>query len=121
MKMKLSGKVFCIIGLTLLIGFSVLGAAALWLSITSTQKMQIDASLQNAAIIRQTVEDFMLKNESAQVVRYIEELKSKKIVLDVSIYNGEGKAAGGSTPNQQVLDTFKNGKGVSVLRRTRMA
>lgn len=109
MKMNLSAKVFCIIGITLFAGFSVLGITALWLSINSTLQLQSEASQGNAVLIRQTIEDYMMKNETESVIRYIKDLKEKKAVLDLAIYNKDGKAAGASAPDKQVLDSFKKG------------
>ena len=107
--MNLSAKVFFIIGLTLFIGFSVLGITSLWLSITSTLKLQSEASLGTASVIRQTIEDHMMKNEPEAVKRYITDLKAKKMVLDLTIYGSDAKSAGAATPDQLVLDSFKKG------------
>ena len=112
MKMNLSAKVFLIIGITLFAGFSVLGVTSLWLSISSTLKLQSQASQGTASVIRQTIEDYMMKNEPESVIRYIKELKAKKIVLDLAIYNTDAKMAGASAPDQLVLDSFKKGRSV---------
>lgn len=109
MNMNLSAKVFCIIGITLFLGFSILGITALWLSTSSTLKLQLEASTESATIIRQTVEDFMMRNEPEAITKYIQGLKSKKAVLDLAVYNKEGKVAGGSGSDQMVLDAFKKG------------
>jgi len=109
MKMNLSAKVFLIIGTTLFAGFSILGVSALWLSVNSTLKLQSEASKGTAAIIRQTVDDYMMKNDPESVARYIKELKAKKAVLDLAVYGKEGKIPGGSAPDQMVLDSFKKG------------
>lgn len=107
MKMNLSIKVFLIIGITLFTGFTVLGVTSIWLSINSTLKIQSEASQEAAAIIRQAVEDYMMKNDQESVNRYINDLKAKKVVLDIIIYGKDGKIVGGSTPDQLVLDSFK--------------
>ena len=109
MKMNLSAKVFCIIGITLVLGFSVLGITALWLSITSTQRLQKEASQEISAVIKQTIEFYMLKNEPEAVINYIKELKAKKTVLDLTVYGRDGKTVGGTVPEQLVLDSFKKG------------
>ncbi|MDD5285049.1 MAG: methyl-accepting chemotaxis protein [Desulfuromonadaceae bacterium] len=109
MKLNLSTKVFLIIGITLFVGFSVLGVTALWMSINSTLKLQSEASQESASIIRQTVEDYMMRNEPESVIRFVQGLKTKKTVLDLSVHGKNGKTAGGSVPDQLVLDSFKKG------------
>jgi methyl-accepting chemotaxis protein len=111
MKMNLSAKVFCIIGITLFLGFSVLGVTALWMSISSTLKLQTQASQESAAIIMHTVAEHMMKNENEPeaILKYIQGLKAKKAVLDLAVYNKAGKTPGGSAPDQLVLDSLKKG------------
>jgi methyl-accepting chemotaxis protein len=118
MKMNLSAKVFCIIGITLFLGFSVLGITALWMSIGSTLKLQTEASQGEAVLVRQTIEDYMMKSDFESANRYIKELKAKKAVLDLTIHGKDGKMAGTSAPDQMVLDSFK--KGGPILLRERV-
>ena len=110
MKMSLALKVFCIIGITLFLGFSVLGATSIWLSIDSTFRQQKLSSQGNATIIKKTIEEFMLKGDRDSVVRYIDQLRKDKVVIDLAIFGEDGKQPGGtSAPDPAVLDTFKNG------------
>jgi len=117
MKMNLSAKVFLIIGITLFLGFSVLGITALWMSISSTLKLQVEASNGSAAIIRQTIEDYMMKNEPESVIRYVKGLKDKKAVLELAVYGRNGKTPGGSEPDQLVLDSLKKGGPLQLRER----
>jgi len=116
MKMKLAQKVFCIIGITLFVGFSVLGIAALWLGIDSTMRLQQSSSRQVASVIRQTVEQFMMKGDSSAVQGYVKELKAKNTVVDLAIFGKEGKGAGGGAAEPMVLEAFKTGQPVSTRR-----
>ena len=110
MKMNLSLKVFCIIGITLFLGFSILGTTSLWLSIDSTLRQQKLASQGNSAIIRKTVEEFMLKGEREAVIRYIEQLRHDKIVVDLAIFGENGRQPGStSAPEPAVLDSLRSG------------
>ncbi len=112
MKMNLALKVFCIIGITLFLGFSILGTTSLWLSIDSTFTQQKISSQGNATIIKKAIEEFMMKGEREAVMRYIEQLKQDKVVMDLAIFGEDGKQPGGkSTPDPDVLETFKTGKG----------
>ena len=116
MKMKLGLKVFCIIGITLFLGFSVLGVTSLWLSIDSTMNLQTSSSRQISTVIRQTIEQLMMKGDSAAVIEYIQHLKSKKTVLDLAVVGKEGKLAGAAGPEPLVLDAFRTGKPVTLRR-----
>lgn len=110
MKMNLALKVFCIIGISLLLGFTLLGSVSIWLGIDSTFRQQELSSQVNAAIIRKTVEEFMIKGEREAVISYINQLRRDNIVVDLAIFRGDGKQPGGkSEVNQSVLETFKNG------------
>jgi methyl-accepting chemotaxis protein len=116
MKMKLAFKVFCIIGITLFLGFTILGVTSLYLSIQSTLRLQTSASQEITAVVRQTVDHFMMKGDSSGVAGYIKQLKSNKAVLDLTIYGKEGKAAGASAAEPLVMDAFKTGKPTTLRR-----
>ena len=116
MKMKLAFKVFCIIGITLFVGFSVLGISALWLGFDSTMRLQTSSSQKTSTMLRQTIEQFMMKGDSSSVASYIQELKNKKAVMDLTIYGKEGKPTGGSTAEPLVLESFKTGKPFTIRR-----
>jgi methyl-accepting chemotaxis protein len=111
MKMNLSAKVFCIIGLTLFLGFSVMGITSLWLGLNSTIKMHVVASQELASAIRESVEEFMMKNDLDSVGKYVEQLKSKKVVDDLIVFNKEGKQSGkgSASADALVLESFKIG------------
>ncbi len=110
MKMGLALKVFFIIGITLFVGFTILGTTSLWLVFDSSAKLQTLSAQSNAGVIRESVEGFMMKGEPKLVMEYIDQLKTKKTVLDLAIFNKEGKPTGGTIANPLVLETFKTGK-----------
>ena len=97
MKANLTVKVLGIIGVTLLFGFTLMGATSLWLSIDSTLHQQKLSSSSNAAIIKKTIEEFMLKGEREAVIHYVEQLKRDNIVLDLAIFRADGKQPGGTS------------------------
>src|ERR1039457_6898933 len=103
--MKLAAKVFCIIGITLFIGFSVLGVTALWNVFKATSQLQAECSQSESRVIRQTIEEFMMKGDSAAALTYLKQLKDKKIVLDIAIFNKDGKISGGSTVEPLALES----------------
>jgi len=111
MKFNLALKVFFIIGITLFLGFSVLGVTSLWLVFDSSNHLQTLASKNNAGVIREAVEEFMMKGESKLVDSYIKQLKDKKRVIDIAIFSKDGKPTnGGSTADPLVLESFKTGQ-----------
>lgn len=111
MKMKLALKVFCIIGITLFLGFSVLGITSLWLVYTSTIKLQTLSAQGTVGVIREAVEESMMKGESKSVTEFVAQLKAKKAVLDLAVFSNDGKPSnGGATADPLVLESFKTGK-----------
>jgi methyl-accepting chemotaxis protein len=119
MKMNLALKVFCIIGITLTLGFGVLGITSLWLVFNSTTKLQTLAAQDNAKVIRGSVEEFMMGGDTKAVHAFIEQLKTKKTVLDLAIFNKDGKRSGGDAAAEPlVLESFKTGKPQYIRRET---
>jgi methyl-accepting chemotaxis protein len=60
----------------------------------------------------------MMKNDLESMKQYIAQLKSKKIVLDLAIYNKDGKTGGNSTSEPAVQDTLKSGKSATISKET---
>lgn len=116
MKMKLALKVFCIIGVTLFVGFSVMGGTSLWLGISSTIRLQTLSSQNTGNVIRKAVDEFMMKGDTKEANHYIQQLKDSKAVLDLAIYGKEGKQSGGTSAEPLVLESFKSGKALDIKR-----
>ena len=115
--MKLTIKVFCIIGITLFLGFSVMGITSIWLGLNSTIRLHESSSKVLASAIRQTIEECMMKNDLDFTKSYVSQLKQKKTVLDLVIFGREGKASGGKGDAEAlVLESFKKGETLSVKR-----
>ncbi|MEI6209710.1 MAG: methyl-accepting chemotaxis protein [Desulfuromonadales bacterium] len=118
MKMSLSVKVFCIIGITLFLGFSVMGITSLWLGLDAIIKSHESSNQDLSLSIRGSVEEFMMKNDLDSVKNYTSQMKNKNIVLDLTIYGKEGKpSGGGSNAEPLVLETFKTGKPLTIKRK----
>jgi methyl-accepting chemotaxis protein len=118
MNMKLAGKVFCIIGGTLFLGFGILGVTSVWLGINAIIRVHETSSQELATVIRQAIDEFMMKNDLDSVNRYVTQLKAKKNgVLDLAVYGREGKLPGNaSAPEPLVLESFKTGTTLKVKR-----
>lgn len=118
LKKSLSLKILGIIGLTLFIGFAVLGLTTLWLSTRSNLKLSMRSAHDSAAIIRKTVDDYMIRDDNAGFARYVTELRGNGGVLDLKIYNSEGKQrSAGSLPEPRVLEAFRSGRETTVETR----
>jgi methyl-accepting chemotaxis protein len=119
MKMNLAMKVFCIIGISLFLGFSVLGITALWLVFDSSSKLQTLSAQSSSGVIKEAINEFMMKGEPKLVTEFIDQLKTKKAVLDLAIFNKEGKSSNGSTSTEPlVLEVFKTGKPQYIKRES---
>jgi methyl-accepting chemotaxis protein len=111
MKMNLALKVFCIIGITLTVGFGVLGVTSLWMIFNSNTRLQTLSARDNAGIIREAVEELMMGGDPKIVNNFVTQLKAKKTVLDIAVFNKDGKRSGGDAGvDPLVLESFKSGK-----------
>ncbi|MHC1697989.1 MAG: methyl-accepting chemotaxis protein [Geobacteraceae bacterium] len=112
---KLAVKVLAILGMTLTTGFVTMGAIAIWLQINSTMELQLKNARNVAAIIIRDIDEYMMKGDSKEVYRYIEEAKQKKFLLDLKIFNVEGKeqdVAGTGAVNNTVLEALRSGRNI---------
>jgi len=115
--MKLTMKVFCIIGITLFLGFSVMGISSIWLGLNSSIRLYESSSRVLSSAIRQTIEEFMMKNDLDATSHYVSQLKQTKTVLDLAIFGKEGKSSGAKGEAEPlVLEAFKKGEPLNVQR-----
>ncbi|MBT0664866.1 methyl-accepting chemotaxis protein [Geobacter pelophilus] len=112
MKTRLIYKILAIIGLTLCVGFAAMGLSALWLQFDSTMKLQIANSKTLAGVIIRDIDEFLLKGDTKEVDRYVEQVKEKKFAEDLLLYNKDGKAKGASAARFQKIaeETLRSGK-----------
>ncbi|MSM41389.1 MAG: HAMP domain-containing protein [Geobacter sp.] len=112
---SLALKVLGILGISLSLGFIALGAVSLWLQAKSTTTLQLKNARNVSAIIANDIDEYMMKGDSKLVTKYIDDAKKKKFVLDLKIYNPEGKeseAAKEAQPNKEVVKAIETGKEV---------
>ena len=117
---KLAVKVLGIIGITLSCGFLLLGALAIWLQYSATLALQTNNTRDLAAVILRDIDSYMMVGESEVVDKYITELKEKKFIVDLKIFNAEGKVSGAG--NQAVgdplmLQALSSGKPLELTSR----
>lgn len=101
MKRKLIYKMLGIIGITLCIGFAVMGLSALWLQFHSTMELQVENSRTVAGVIIRDIDEYLMKGETKEVDRYVTEIIDKKFAVDLLLYNKEGKAKGAAASKYQ--------------------
>ncbi|GAM11271.1 methyl-accepting chemotaxis protein PctB [Geobacter sp. OR-1] len=112
MKTKLIYKILAIIGITLCIGFAIMGLSALWLQFNSTIELQIANSKTLAGVIIRDIDEFLLKGDTKEVDRYVEQIKEKNFAADLLLYNKEAKAKGANAGKFQKIaeDALRSGK-----------
>ena len=93
MKTRLAFKVLAILGICLSVGFLTLGGIAGWLQFDSSVDLQLKNTRNMAALLIRDIDEYMMKGDSKEVNQFIAEAKSKKFVLDLKIFDGEGKEA----------------------------
>ncbi len=105
-------KVLGIIGVSLTIGFIILGTLAIWLQSGSTMNLQLKNTRNFAAVIVQNIKEYMMKGDSREVNRYIAQVKQNTFLKGLGVYNAQGKepdAGGAGAANPLVLDALRNG------------
>ena len=109
---KLTVKVLAILGLTLTVGLATLGSIAIWLQFKSTMDLQLKNTRNIGAIIIRDIDEYMMKGDTEEVSRYIEEAKQKNFLLDLKIFDTEGKdpeSKGSGSANKTILQALKSG------------
>ena len=112
LKKKLTVKVLAILAITLTIGFSTLGAVAIWLQFKSTMDLQLKNTRNVGSIIIRDIDEYMMKGDSKEVQSYIKEAKQKQFLMDLKIFDTEGKepdVTGPVTANAKILEALKSG------------
>ncbi|WP_298436914.1 methyl-accepting chemotaxis protein [Geobacter sp.] len=106
---RLAFKILGIIGMTLSLGFAVLGAIAIWLEYRALTGLQASSARDLSVIIRRDIEEYMMKGDMEVVTRYIGDVRGKGGVLDLKIFNATGKPSGSTTADAEVLAALRSG------------
>jgi methyl-accepting chemotaxis protein len=109
---KLIFKVLGIISATLFVGFTVMGILALWMEIRATMDLQVNNNRNMAVIIAKSFRDAMMRGEAQEVMAYIREVKEKRFVRDLRVFDQEGKDAHSFAPeaNPEIVQAISTGK-----------
>lgn len=115
LKKRLALKILAILGCTLTIGLLTLGSIAIWLQFKSTMDLQLKNTRNVGSIIIRDIDEYMMKGDSKEVRNYIKEAKQKKFLMDVKIFNTEGKepdVIGQAPANTNILHALNTGTSV---------
>ncbi len=106
---KLTRKVLFIIGITLFIGFTGLGAISIYLEYSATIDLQKKNARQLAAVVSHDILNQMMKGDMKVLGAYLQEMRSKDGIADIRIFNADGKEYGGSTTNNELRSAMTSG------------
>ena len=115
---KLIYKVLGIIAATMFIGFAAMGIIAIWIEYRATMELQANNSRVLSAVIVKNISDSMMKGESKEIEAYIRELKDKKFVRDLKVFNSEGKESNVTNPaaNLDIIRVIASGKSMEKVQ-----
>jgi methyl-accepting chemotaxis protein len=114
---KLTGKVLLILALTLTCGLVSLGGIAICLQADSSMKLALKNSRNFASLIIDDIDAYMMKGDTNEVDKYINQLRRNPLVLDLKVYNQSGKdskSVDDSETNAQILKALQEGKNIEV-------
>ncbi|NVN90869.1 MAG: methyl-accepting chemotaxis protein [Desulfuromonadales bacterium] len=111
---KLVFKVLAILGLTLGCGLATMVVISIVLQSRSTMNLQLKNTHNLAAIFIKGIDEYMMKGDSSQVNSYAEELKKNKFIMDLKIYDEQGKQSESkdTTVNSSIVTALKTGRSV---------
>ncbi len=116
LKNTLTVKVLAILGITLTCTLVSLGIVTMWLQHNSTMNLQIHNASNLTSLIIKDIQEYMLRGDAKDAMRYIDEAKKKHFVRDLKIFNEQGKEAmaadGTSAPNSHIKEALQSGKEV---------
>ena len=92
-KGRLIHKILAIVGLSLFIGFTALGSLALWLEYRYSMDLQLKNSRNLTAVFMHNIAEYMMQGDNKLVEKFATEAKAKSFVLDLKVYDAEGKLA----------------------------
>jgi methyl-accepting chemotaxis protein len=109
-KSKLIRKVLAIIGLTLCVGFAGMGLLTIYLQYSSTIALQKKVAQQLTATIAHDILTLMMRGDLKEYDAYVGEIKKKGVVLDIRLFNAEGKEKGSGASHDEMKRALDAGK-----------
>ena len=108
-KSKLLRKVLAIVAITLCTGFAGMGLFTLYLQYGSSMNLQEKAAQQLATTIDHNIRSIMMKGDLQEYDTYVQEIKKQGILLDIILFNNQGKIRGGATLNDDMKKSLDKG------------
>ena len=110
-KTKLMHKLLAIVGLTMTVGFGFMGGLALWLEYKATMDLQLKNSRNLTAVFMHNIAEYMMKGDGKIVEQLVADAKTKGFVIDLKVYDGEGKQVGveQATASQEAVKAISSG------------
>ena len=112
LKGKLIYKVLGIIAATMCVGFASLGIIAIWIEYHATMNLQANNSRTQAAVIVKNISDSMMRGDVREIEEYVKDLKDKRYVRDLTVFNTEGKRSNSASTeiNPVIMQAIAAGK-----------
>jgi methyl-accepting chemotaxis protein len=115
-KSKLTRKILTIIGGILCIGFAGLGVLSIYLEWSATMDLEKGNARQIAATVSHDILDLMSYGDMKNFGSNVKDIKAKGGILDVRIFNADGREWGGSgSTSDEVRNAIKSGSSREVL------
>ena len=115
-KSKLTRKILTIIGGILCIGFAGLGVLSIYLEWSATMDLEKRNARQIAATVSHDILNMMTIGDMKTFGAYVKDIKAKGGILDIRLFNAEGREWGGSgATSDEVRNALTSGKGIEVL------
>ena len=112
---KLTGKVLLILATTLACGLVSLGGIAIWLQDGSAMNLALKNSRNIASLVIEDIDVYMMKGDTAEVDKYISQLRQNPFVLDLKVFNQsakDSKSGDNSGANPLIQKALQDGRNV---------
>lgn len=111
LRKKIAFKILVILGFTLGIGLTLLVGSSIYLQTKASKQLELHSTRNLAAVIIKDIDEYMMKDASAEVMKYIKEAKQRKFVSDLAIFGENAKEIGiqNSPENETIAKALKSG------------
>jgi methyl-accepting chemotaxis protein len=89
-KKRLAYKIMGIIGISLFVGLGLLITSAIWLGYSSSMSLQMESSRNLSSVLVKGITDFMMRGESSEIVKYLQEIKTRGFATDLRLFDMKG-------------------------------
>ncbi|GFE59909.1 methyl-accepting chemotaxis protein [Geobacter sp. AOG2] len=111
---RLVRKVLAIISLILCIGFAGMGLLTIYLQYNSTIDLQAEAARQLTVTITRDVFSLMMRGDLKEYDAYVSDIKNKGGVLDIRLFDAEGKERGRGASDDAMRRALDTGRQLDI-------